>query len=252
MTPLKPCSCAMSSSVAANRVSLSTISTTRSPGTILSRSSWVGGTRLAAGSARGGGGVCCGAGTGSAVVSAPMAAGGALTTAGSTVRLLESLKDDLLLVRGDTDAAVRNHEGNHLCGLVQLRAARRPAALGGHDSQLYGALGGELEGVRQQVLQNLLQALLVGLDHCGQSRIDADREIEVLLQRRRPEGPIDVVPQVRQAQRPEVERYGPRLDLRQVEDVADQRKQVRSRGIDGLRIVDLLRRQVVAAVVREE
>ena len=107
--------------------------------------------------------------------------GATVTAAGGTVRLLESLEDDLLLVRRDTDAAVRDHEGNHLCGRVQLRAPRRPAALGGHDSQLYSALGGELESVRQQVLQNPLQALLVGLDHRGQARIDADCEIEVLL-----------------------------------------------------------------------
>src|SRR5256885_10911594 len=38
------------------------------------------------------------------------------------------------------------------------------------------------------------------------SRIDADCEIEILLQRGRPEGPIDVILQVRQAQRPEVQR----------------------------------------------
>src|SRR5205807_6681746 len=58
--------------------------------------------------------------------------------------------------------------------------------------------------------------------------------------------------EVREAQRAKVERNRARLDLGQVEDVADEREQIRPRGIDGLRIVDLLRREGGVGVVGEE
>ena len=87
-------------------------------------------------------------------------AGAAVLAARAGVGLLERLEDELLLLRRDADAGVRHREGNDHAG------ARRSTGWSG-DQPLrhvptrtsHVALRGELEGVRQQVLQNLLQAL---------------------------------------------------------------------------------------------
>src|SRR5205814_10465111 len=48
-------------------------------------------------------------------------AGAAEATTGRAVRLLERLEDDLLLVRGNADAGVRDDEGDHLRGRSEER-----------------------------------------------------------------------------------------------------------------------------------
>jgi hypothetical protein len=55
------------------------------------------------------------------------------------------------------------------------------------ESEPHRARLGELERVRKQVLQHLLEALLVGRDLLGRVRRQLDREVDALLARHRSE-----------------------------------------------------------------
>src|SRR5215472_5588619 len=88
--------------------------------------------------------------------------GAPIAAAGGAVGLLERFEDDLLLILGNADTGIGDREGDHLRRAVEARFAGRPAARDPPYPQLHRPLLGELERVRQQVLQNLLQALLVG------------------------------------------------------------------------------------------
>src|SRR5690606_18197717 len=78
-------------------------------------------------------------------------AGAAEAPTGGAVDLLEGLEDPLVLGRVDADAAVADDE---LQGLALLVQGYRRAVYG----QLHFAVLGELEGIGQQVAQDLLQA----------------------------------------------------------------------------------------------
>ena len=76
--------------------------------------------------------------------------------------MLESLKDQLLLVFRNADAGVGHRNGNGPIGGFQHRMIGAPPAMGAMDIQRHAALRRELEGVGQQIEHNLLQPLLVG------------------------------------------------------------------------------------------
>src|SRR5205823_8232119 len=77
---------------------------------------------------------------------------------GAGIGLLKSLEDDLLFFRRDADTGVGNLEGDDCRRFLQHRVLRAPAAGGRMDAQLDPALLAVFEGVRQQVVENLLQS----------------------------------------------------------------------------------------------
>ena len=101
---------------------------------------------------------------------------------------------------------------------------------------------GELEGVRQQVLQHLLQALGVGGQAALEQRVDCHVEREAPAFRFVPERPSHHVEQAGEGNLLGIHRDGAGLDLRQVEDVADQVQQVGAGRVDGAGEFDLPRR----------
>jgi hypothetical protein len=68
----------------------------------------------------------------------------------------------------------------------------------------------------------------------------------------RAEVALDVVLQQLELELVDVDRHRPRLDLRQVEDVVDQRQQVGAGAVDRARELDLLGVEVALRVVREQ
>ncbi len=102
---------------------------------------------------------------------------------------------------------------------------------------------GELEGVRQQVLQHLLQALGVGDDAAAEVRVDARRRTTAAGSRPRAgtAAPI-ALEQVGEEDLLRIDRHRAGFDLRQIEDVADQVEQVGAGAVDGARELDLLGR----------
>ena len=99
---------------------------------------------------------------------------------------------------------------------------------------------GELEGVREQVLDDLLQALRVGEHRLRQPRIHADQEVERLGLRHVAEGALHVVLQLVERQFADIHHHRARLDLRQVENVVDQHQQIVAGRVYGLGELDLL------------
>jgi len=167
------------------------------------------------------------------------------------VGLLERLEDHLQLVVGDADARVGDRERQHPAGAAEHRVVGGPAAGGGLDPHQHLALFGELERVRQQVPQDLLEPLRVGRDGPGQTGRQLDLHRDPLGLGHRPERPLDVAPQVVERHVAHVDRHRPRLDLGHVEDVVDQRQQVGARGVDRLGELHLLAGEVLLGVLRE-
>ena len=87
--------------------------------------------------------------------------GAAVLARRAGVGLLESLEDKPLLLRRDADARVLDGEGDHLLGLAQNGVIDAPARRGEADTDLHMSLRSELDGVGEQVFEDLLQALRV-------------------------------------------------------------------------------------------
>src|SRR5690606_38754420 len=107
-------------------------------------------------------------------------AGAAELAAGAAVGLLEGLEDDQLLVARDADAGVADPEGDDGLRPRQGLVLGAPAVRGRHDLHVDPPALRELEGVRQEVLQHLLQALAVGEHGVRKLFGDADVELEPL------------------------------------------------------------------------
>ena len=180
-------------------------------------------------------------------------AGAAVLAAGAGVGLLERLEDDLLLLGRDADAGVGDLERDD-------RAAPGAGSGGPRSSPLataatlqpHAALLGELEGVREQVLEHLLQALRVGDDAAAEVGIDAatsnaSRRLSASWRN----GRATDVEQVGEEDLLGLDRHRARLDLREVEDVADEVQQVGAGAVDGARELDLLAGEVAVGVVAE-
>jgi hypothetical protein len=108
-------------------------------------------------------------------------AGAAILAGRAGFGLLEGLEDDLLLVLRDPDAGVAHVEGDDLLGAVELGMGADLSAGGDAHRQLDLALLGELEGVREEVLEDLLEALGVGAHRAREFRREREFEAELLL-----------------------------------------------------------------------
>src|ERR1700722_16174167 len=165
--------------------------------------------------------------------------GAAILAADRAVRLPERLEHGVLFVLGDADAGVGDRQRNLAVG-------------GARDSQLHCALFGELECVRQQVPQNLLEPLTVCLDVCWTFRRHFDTKLESFLLGDRREKVREVFSEARESKRLGLDLHVPRLDLREVEDVVDERQQIVAGRLDRLGVTHLLRAQPSGVIVGEE
>jgi hypothetical protein len=123
--------------------------------------------------------------------------------------------------------------------------------IGQADLQRDLAVRRELERVRQQVLQHLLQARRVRHQRSGQGVRQRHREAQVLGLGHVAERAFDVVAQVAEAVLGNVQRDGAGLDLRQVENVVDEGQQVGAGAVDRLCELHLLAGQVAFRVVAQ-
>jgi hypothetical protein len=143
-------------------------------------------------------------------------------------------------------------ERDHRLRLVEDPAREPLSLLRLADRERDPALLGELERVREQVLEHLLHSLAVGEDRRRHLRLQVDGEREALLLRHLLERPLGERLEVAHRHLGDVHLHLAGFDLRQVEDLVDEVEQVRARRVDRLRELHLLRREVVLLVVREE
>ena len=163
----------------------------------------------------------------------------AVLAGGARIGLLESLEYDPLLLRGYADAGITDRELDHRGSLPQDRMLGTPADGGDTHVQAHAAALGELERVREQILQYLQQALGVGGDRPSQARIEVRREGQLARVRLVAEIALDGLAQVREQQVFTLDRDRARFDLGQVEDVADEVEQVGAGAVDRLGELDL-------------
>jgi hypothetical protein len=98
---------------------------------------------------------------------------------------------------------------------------------------------GELEGVREQVLEHLQQALGVGVDRPSEVGIEGGAELDAAPLGLVTERALHQVREVREGELLALDRDRAGFDLRQVEDVADQVQQVGAGAVDRLGELDL-------------
>src|SRR5438094_342144 len=91
----------------------------------------------------------------------------AVASCGRAVGLLEGLEDQSQLVLGHADAGVGDGEGDDVVGVLQGVVHEADAGRGAGDAQRHPPSLGELEGVGQQVAEDLLQPLLISEDGAG-------------------------------------------------------------------------------------
>ena len=94
------------------------------------------------------------------------------------------------------------------------------------------AMGRELDGVREEVEQDLAQALLVGGDHQRQGLGPGEAEVEGGALRLEPDHVDDLVEEVGEPDLVAVDLEPPRLHARDVEEPVDQARQVLGRAPD--------------------
>ena len=165
-------------------------------------------------------------------------AGAAVFAVAVAVGLAESFEDELVLMRGDADPGVADDEAD---------AAWTPRR-----ADLDLALLGELERVRDEVLQDLLDPLRIGRDLLRSVGVDRGHEGEVLVLRDRLEEAAHRLDDAGDRHVLRVHVHLARLDLAEIEDVVDEREEIVSGRVDRLREADLLLGQVAGFVVGEE
>jgi hypothetical protein len=168
-------------------------------------------------------------------------AGAAVAARRAGIGLLERLEDDLLLLGRDADAGVADREAHHRPGLAEHRMVGAPAAVGGRDLEPHATRVGELEGVGEQVLEHLQQPLRVGGDRASEPRVELARERELARLGDVAEVALDRLAQAGERQLLGLDRDRPRLDLREIEDVADEVEEIGAGAVDGAGEFDLLR-----------
>src|SRR5262249_40778313 len=148
-------------------------------------------------------------------------------------------KYDLLFVGGDSDPGIRDREGYHRIRLIEALQAECPTLLNRPDLQRDTALLGELDCVREQVLQDLLEPFLIGVYRCRQFRIYSNREVQSLILSDLMEAPAQGFGSLNKWDFPDFDGHHSRLDLGQVEDVIDERKKIVPRRVNCLGKLDL-------------
>ncbi len=130
------------------------------------------------------------------------------------VGLDERLKELAALLGRDTDAGVLDQERELLRGAV--RARRRGLALDGHLAAL-----GELDGVPDQVDEDLPQPRRIGAHELGERSVLDEAEANAFLPRPQIERRPDVLEQPVEREGDPLDLHLVGLDLRQIEDIPE-------------------------------
>ena len=140
----------------------------------------------------------------------------------------------MLLLLGDADAGIAD---------LDVEPHLVVATAGLLDMDIHVALFGELDGVAGEVGQHLLQTHGVAGEVVRHIGIHPQGELQLLVVGAGAEQVHGLVEGVAQAERDMLQLQLARFQLREVEDVVDDAKQVARRFLDGLHVVGLARGQ---------
>src|SRR5438105_13059077 len=126
-----------------------------------------------------------------------------------------------------------------------------PSLGGNRYGKAHRTMLGELERIRQQILEHLLQTLRVSDQTPGELRIGGHLECQLPALRLVPERPAHHLQQVGKEYFLRLDRDSAGLNFGEIENVADQVQQVGASAVNGARELDLLGGQVVIWVFAE-
>ncbi len=165
----------------------------------------------------------------------------AVLAAGRAIGLLERLENEVLLVARNADARVAHIEAHRIAAVACLMHGDR------HLTVL-----GELERVRQQVAQHLLEALVIGDEIFRHAFGAFHRELQALRVGDRREGLPQRLQHPVDGNRRELHIHLPRFHLRQIQDVVDERQQIAVRRMNGRGVTHLFFGEIAVLVVLQE
>ena len=175
----------------------------------------------------------------------------AVFAAGAAVGLPEGFENGALLFLGNADAHVLHGDADGLvCGcdaFGQIHIGAWPENGEGHC-----ALVRELEGVREQVAQDLLQSVRVREQAARQVHSLFDLEGHAFVCGDALEDPLQIRDHRRDGHFRQMKFDLARLDLGEIQDLVDQPEEVRARGVDGRGRLLLACGEVAFLVVRQE
>src|SRR6185503_7242177 len=94
----------------------------------------------------------------------------AIFAARGAIGLLEGFEDNALLVGLDADSGIRDREGDRGFRPRQSEMTAAPSRRDTTDREPHRAAFGELEGVRKQILEHLLEPFGVGMHALARER----------------------------------------------------------------------------------
>ena len=156
-----------------------------------------------------------------------------------------------MLVGRNADAGIDHGEGHRLRGRAKRSALESVAGRLERDREADTTAGGELERVRQQVLEDLLQALGVGQDRGRHLRRDRHLEVDALGERGA-EHPLQRGGHLLHGDGPDLDLQLAGFDAGQVEDLVDEAEEVLAAGVDGGRVLDLLGVEIASLVLGQK
>ena len=168
---------------------------------------------------------------------------------GRAIDLLKRFKNKLLFFARNADAGVAHFKRQSAQTRVgcQIFVGRRQS----HQHRDAAAFG-ELERVREQVFQDLLQALHIGVDAVGRIGRNLDFEIEVFASSDWLESALHRVANIAQGNGVDFDFHLARFHFRQIENLVDEIEQIAAAGVNRRCEFDLFRCQIVVVVFRQQ
>jgi hypothetical protein len=164
-------------------------------------------------------------------------AAAAKAPAHAVIGLTERREDVAQCLVADTDAGVANVD-------VQMLLAIGPPGRAARDA--HAALGGELDGIVDQVGDDLAEPVLVAQYEFGQRRVDVEPQVQALLAGGRGKGMRHLADHLAEIEGQPFELQAAGFDAREIENVVEQEEQGIGRTAQGGELAMLLGRQSAA------
>src|SRR6266702_86910 len=175
----------------------------------------------------------------------------AVFAARTRVCLLECFENNPLFFCGNSDAGICYFESHDGSSASENLVRRSPATAYSTDREPNPTLLGEFEGVRKQILKHLLQTFGVGHEASRQMRIGLHIKRKSAVVCFMAERTGDHVDKAAEEYFLRFDRHRTRLDLREIENVADEVEQVGSGAVNRPRKFNLLVAEVAVRILRK-